>query len=767
MIFCSLRVADVGRPVGLLALTLCVTFFAPVQPAPVRGQDAPGTVTAPSDEATPPGKAAGTDVLGGLNQLPGLAPGLGDEPATFGAEYRYDAESKRGVVTVRVVLAPGWHIYSTTQPAGGPLPTKIGLAENSSVRLLGGFLPDHVPETKTSDIYDVKEESFSDFVQWSAPFEAVRDFVPDKTSIVVELQGQVCKESCQPVSETLQAKYVGKYTAPPASREIVLSDGHVTFRGDISPAKGTRGWELKITATPATPYHIYAAGLYKPGDASFPTTFRLVLPKGWSVGLATASRTPLKKKFFDDGPFLYYYEKEVTWSIEILPPENGSVNRGIVQGLLAFQVCSESGCDQRSAAPFQVEVGPSTSFSWIAPTKAWDAKPLAVWNGSSGNVDFGPVDADDPATSGVASPDAFSLDDLDPQDESEKQSYGMILALAALGGFLLNFMPCVLPVIGLKVMAFVHQAGASRERVFLLNLFYSLGLISVFLVLATLLVAFDLGWGQQSQFFAYQVSVTAIIFVMGLSFLGVWEIPLPGFVGTSKLAQYSEQHEGYSAAFAKGIFTTLVAIPCTAPALATALAWCSDKPASVVYPVFLAMGLGMSFPYLMIGIQPRLVGFLPKPGMWMETFKEFLGFLLLATVIWFLWQMNFEHVVPTVAFLFGLWMACWLLGKIPITAPPRFKWAMRGLAVVVAAGTGIFSFGWFSGAVDNKFERTLAARAVEQGRPSSTLSRSGQIHDVSLESESVELPWAPFSNRTLKDEIAKGNTVLVDFTADW
>ena len=328
-------------------------------------------------------------------------------------------------------------------------------------------------------------------------------------------------------------------------------------------------------------------------------------------------------------------------------------------------------------------------------------------------------------------------------------------------------MPCVLPVIGLKIMAFVEQAGAKRSKVFLLNFWYAVGMMAVFLIFATLIAAKDLGWseqqfgwGQQSQFPAYTITVTAVIFVMALSFLGVWEIPVPGFVGTSKAAQYSERKEGYSAAFLKGVITTLVAIPCTAPALSTALVWCANKPAVLIYTVFSAMGMGMAIPYLVIGLFPQLISFLPKPGMWMETFKQFLGFLLLGTVVFFLSFLEAYLVVPTVAFMIGLWMACWLIGLIPLTAPSSKKWTMRTTAVAIAVGAGYFSFTQFDDIMASRFDRAVERALFERGGDGTTLvSRAKKSKD--------ELPWEPFSEKRLSDELAKGNTVMVDFTADW
>src|SRR5690606_16364336 len=145
------------------------------------------------------------------------------------------------------------------------------------------------------------------------------------------------------------------------------------------------------------------------------------------------------------------------------------------------------------------------------------------------------------------------------------------------GGLILNLMPCVLPVVGLKIMSFASQAGENRRKVLGLNAAYTLGILIVFWALAVLAIVStyswgreflgiegQLSWGQQFQFFAFRYGVILLVFALALSFLGVWEIPLPGFVG-GKSTQQLQRQEGFSGAFFKGIFTTLLATPCSGP----------------------------------------------------------------------------------------------------------------------------------------------------------------------------------------------------------
>ncbi len=188
------------------------------------------------------------------------------------------------------------------------------------------------------------------------------------------------------------------------------------------------------------------------------------------------------------------------------------------------------------------------------------------------------------------------------------------VVLGFLGGLLLNIMPCVLPVIGLKILSFIEQAGHDRRKGLVLNIWYSLGLMSVFFVLATLAVSPQhLGWGQLFSKAWFSIALAGVVFAMGLSFLGVWEVPIPGFAGRGKASELAAR-EGAVGAFAKGALTTVLATPCGAPLFAPALFWALAQPPLLTYAVLLAAGLGMASPYLVLGAFPEALRFLPKPG---------------------------------------------------------------------------------------------------------------------------------------------------------
>jgi thiol:disulfide interchange protein DsbD len=348
------------------------------------------------------------------------------------------------------------------------------------------------------------------------------------------------------------------------------------------------------------------------------------------------------------------------------------------------------------------------------------------------------------------------------------------------GGFILNFMPCVLPVIGLKILSFVQQSGQSRWRIFLLNLYYTLGLLAVFMVLAALaaLPQHGLGWGQLFSFVGFNVTLASVVFAMGLSFLGVWEIPVPGFVGGSKANKLASQ-EGFTGAFSKGVVTTLLATPCSGPYLGSALLWGASQRPAMVFALFACIGLGMASPYLVIGAFPGLIRFLPKPGAWMDTFKQMMGFMLLATVIYILTFIPWSLVVPTVSLLGAIGTACWLIGRTPLTAELSEKlqtWGMAAAGLTVATlmlfpgldrlTGGRVPVGSLSELMAGRYERDIERVMAERlAKACKDETKTGVVQHK--EHAPGELPWQPYSRAALVEATAAHKTVLVDFTADW
>jgi len=255
------------------------------------------------------------------------------------------------------------------------------------------------------------------------------------------------------------------------------------------------------------------------------------------------------------------------------------------------------------------------------------------------------------------------------QAATETHAFGLWLAIAFGGGVLLNLMPCVFPMIGLKVLGFAKEAGASRRTVVLNGLLYSAGVIVSFLALALLIIGLksggsSVGWGFQMQSPGFVLGTCVLMIVLGLSLAGVFEIGV-GLGGLS-----AGEGEGRLTTFFSGVLATVVATPCTAPGLGAALGFALDKERSIGETLlfFVVIGLGMALPYLLLSVFPRLAAMLPRPGEWMETLKQAMSFPLFAYALYLLWVLN--ALVEEAAWVrdasLGLAViatACWILGR--------------------------------------------------------------------------------------------------------
>jgi thiol:disulfide interchange protein len=349
-------------------------------------------------------------------------------------------------------------------------------------------------------------------------------------------------------------------------------------------------------------------------------------------------------------------------------------------------------------------------------------------------------------------------------------SLPVALLYGLLGGLILNLMPCVLPVLGLKLMSFAQQSGRARQEVFTMNLWYCAGVFAVFFALATASVAANiglagtnLGWGQQFQFVEFRIAMIGIVFAFALSFLGVWELPIPGFIGEK--AGHVQSQEGPLGAFLKGVLSTVLATPCSGPFLGPVFGFTLGQPTAVTYAVFGSIALGMSLPYILVGLFPGLVKFLPKPGNWMVTFKEVLGFVMLGTVAFLFFQLQKQpaNFVPTFVMLIGIWMGCWWVGR----AQERIGVAGFGQwvqATAIAGGIGLAALLWL-GPPDSPIRSSLIASL----RPArKLLQQAGPLARLNnyLPSESP-IEWEPFAPARLQELRTSGITVMVDFSADW
>lgn len=327
----------------------------------------------------------------------------------------------------------------------------------------------------------------------------------------------------------------------------------------------------------------------------------------------------------------------------------------------------------------------------------------------------------------------------------------LMLVFAFLGGLILNVMPCVLPVIALKILSFVNQSKESPARVRALGLVYGAGVLVSFLALAGLAISVIsagrlASWGMVLQDQTARVFLTVLITLVALNLFGVFEVTLGGRAAGAATA-LTARH-GYPGAFFNGVLATILATPCTAPFLGAALAFAFTQPAWVTVLVFLFVGLGLAAPFVVLCWQPAWLKLLPKPGPWMERFKVAMGFPMLATAVWLFWftapRFGKNGVLWLGLFLVVVALAAWIWGEFVQRGARR-----RGLAMALAAA--FLAVGYFY-LLEGKLRwRTQVAGASAEG----TIQHSPD-----------GIAWQVWSPEAVEAARAAGHPVLVDFTAD-
>lgn len=313
----------------------------------------------------------------------------------------------------------------------------------------------------------------------------------------------------------------------------------------------------------------------------------------------------------------------------------------------------------------------------------------------------------------------------------DDKSFISAILFAFLGGLILNIMPCVLPVLSVKILQILSHSNESRAKIFLNAMSYTFGVLVSFWLLAGVLIALrqtgeELGWGFQMQSPLMLTILMAVFFIFGLNLFGVFEIGV-GLVGVD---QKAKSHHGYLGAFLSGVLATVAATPCTAPYMGTALAYAITQPVIEAMAVFTGLGLGMASPFIVAGIFPKMMQFLPKPGAWMNTFKQFLGFLLMATV----------------AYLFYVYSTV-------VTDSERVLW--MGIALVLFSMAAWVWGKWSYGSTSSAWLAKVVA-----------LLFIGLGFLVSDQRKEV-YEWEAYNAEHLSSHLQKGRPVFLDFTASW
>lgn len=643
--------------------------------------------------------------------------------ATYSAQYQYDPQLKKAKLSVTAIIEEDWHIYSVTQKkldGLGPGATKIQVQSDSLAnatiledgkRTAEFFSADRDPKKHIDQQSwpGLELEEHEGGVTWTALLDLAPGIDPEEATFKVTLRGQVCKTdgACIPQKEVFDLKFGGLVEVPKTDGRFQATN--VTLEGYAEPATANPGDTIKlvITATPDPGWHLYARENSDPehkDGRGKPTLIALTKLDGLRFDGITVSMPPQVKPADGVVGPQSYYDQPVTWIVNLGVPRSIDKGEKTIAGYIGMQTCEDASCAPPEGIKFEVKLGENAASGTTQPFQFSEAKY-------------------EDAASAAKNPPYFVREAVDAS------RLMVILAFGVMGGLILNLMPCVLPVIGLKILSFAEQGGQSRSHVFGLNLSYSLGLIAVFLALAAMVVFLNFGWGQQFTLTWFKVAMVGLVFAMALSFLGVWEIPIPGFANTPHTETLQRQ-EGLSGAFFKGVFTTLLATPCSGPFLGTVFGFTLGQPWYLTFLIFFSVGFGMALPYLIIGMQPSLVRWLPKPGEWMDTFKQLMGFVLLGTVVYLFSTIKKEYYLPTLTMVVGIWFGCWCIGRVPNWAETIQK--IRGWSVGVASAALITAAAFYF------------------------LAPWPHLYH-----------WAPYSNEALVKAQTEGKTVMVDFTASW
>jgi thiol:disulfide interchange protein DsbD len=331
-----------------------------------------------------------------------------------------------------------------------------------------------------------------------------------------------------------------------------------------------------------------------------------------------------------------------------------------------------------------------------------------------------------------------------PAPSSSFGAMARIAGLAFLGGLLLNLMPCVFPVLFLKGLALVNSGNQERHQLRAHGFVYTAGILVSFWVLVAALLALraagaSLGWGFQFQSPIFLALMASLLFFLGLSLAGQFEI---GLSLTSAGGSLAARH-GYAGSFFTGVLAVVVATPCTAPFMGAAIGYALAQPVAVTFAVFTALALGLAAPYLALTLQPAWTRLLPRPGVWMDVLKQAISIPIFITVIWLAWVLANAYGAAVLAALLACFLllaiAGWFLGRWPAK-----RWSTSVAAILVLAVIALSAY---------------APKLAEE--PSAAPGQSGGASSASA------ADWQPWSADAVSRYQSQGRPVFVDFTASW
>ena len=542
--------------------------------------------------------------------------------------------------------------------------------------------------------------------------------IPGRDSVAVELPVVGSPAEVQPANETVFEQARRALPIPPHKSKHVTVAPSTTAR----TVKPGQTFEVLLELVVAAGNHVQSNR--PPRAVLIPTHVFLERVPGLDLGKPIYPR-PEERKHPQWGP-VSEYRGRVPIRIPVQVRDDAEGPRVRISGIVTAQVCN----DQTGTCY------PPEHVQWELELPL-DRSAATASAGSEG----GPLTQTETQTE---PPVPAELEMEDTADDGD----GLHSFLARLGlpglllgcflyGLFINATPCVLPLLSIKVLGFVQQAHESRRRTLLLGLSFGAGVVLFFVMLGFLAAA-----GKNVlQYPVAVIALGAVVMALALSMLGVYTLQVPS---TATKLDAALQKEGLLSSFGKGALAPVLGFACTGPLLAGVFGWATQQPPNIAVLAFVFAGLGMAFPYVLLGANPNWLGFLPKPGPWMVTFERIMGFLLLGMVVWLLHPLithiGAEGLEWTLAFLVVLAFACWLLGRIDVNMSTAQRWRYRGAAAGLVMVTGVLVYGFIY-----------------------PLSKAkGKLHYAGRDDWSSGIPWRPWS---VRETVRSGKTVFLDFTA--
>lgn len=653
------------------------------------------------------------------------------QPKTVGATAR---------IGILLDIEPGWHIY-WKYPGSAGLSTKVTwhLPEQWNVDTLRWPLPYKFVEAGDIVTYGYSKQLLL-IADLFAPDEDVQGI--SSIQLAADVTFLVCSDKCVPgklklnrsfdfggEAELLSSQYHALFEQYDAQVPQKWSDAALPFESSISYSS----------------YPLAKAALTR----ALHDSVELKLRGPWIKKRSLKELATLVQLFpsssadieFEEAYLQNRNKDEVTILLPYINNENSKKHIPL-DLVLAIKTDDESSTESRVLALEKTTILPVVSDS-----KMLSPKLIASSVGQPNILRFR-----EPAHSSYPQGNEGSAEGSEKSQETEGLSTDQVasaeisfiwaIVLAFFAGIILNLMPCVLPIISIKVINLLDSADKSPKEIKLSSLAFASGILSALATLALVVITLrsfgqQLGWGFQFQHPGFILTLVLVIFVLALSFFGLWDLRLP-FIGHLNPSSSANNH--LAKHFFDGILATALSTPCTAPFLGSALAVAFSQSALWTLLIFLAIGLGLSLPYLLLAFWPASNAWLPRPGAWMIRVRQLMGFMLCATVVWLLFvleKLSGSNVL-------------WIVSLLLFTA--FLLWLSEGIESAIA---------------NPKARHRLKSLLLISFVVSCYLAWPSEQPGDSVTNLDSAINWQPYSAELVETELAKGRTVFIDFTAQW